>query len=287
MDFASIAKNVIGLLFLPPGLGITLVVLSGVGVLIMNKRSKGRTLARCVFAICLVLSYALTTRNIGHQMALFIEGEDLRALAVDGLLNTQRKNVTRIDAQTAIVILGGGLRYDGREQPYALNLNRRSSIRVNYGAHLAKKLNLPVLVSGGVAVGFKESEALVMARTLQEDYAVQVRWQEVHSLTTAENARFAALMLQAEGINKIILVTEAYHMRRSALAFEAQGIEVVLAPCGFLGGSPSNTYLAWLPSLGGIEAAYLASHEIVGLVFYWLRGEISSFSYRSSSTRPP
>jgi uncharacterized SAM-binding protein YcdF (DUF218 family) len=285
MDFASIAKNAIGLLLLPPGLGLTTVIFLGLGVLFLAKRSKKRTVVRWAFVLCLALSYALTTRSVGYQLALFVEGEDLRALSVDVFRESQQKGAGRPDTQTAIVVLGGGLKYDGREKPHTLNLNQRTALRVQHGAYLAKKLNLPVLVSGGVGVGFRESEAFVMARTFQEDYAVQVRWQEPHSVTTAENARFASLTLQAEGINKIILVTQAYHMRRSALAFQAQGIEVIMAPCGFLGGVDVETHLAWLPSFGGIEAAYLASHEMVGLLFYWLKGEIHSLSYRPASIR--
>ncbi len=276
MDFAFLAKSVLGLLFLPPGLGVTLVTLFGVGVLFLSKRSKSRTVVRCLFVFCLVLSFALTTRVVGYQLALFVEGDELRAFSIESQLGIKQKS----DNKVAIVVLGGGLKYDGREKPHQLNLNTRSALRLQHGAYLAKKLDLPLLVSGGVGAGFKASEAFVMARTLKDDYGLEARWQETNSSTTEENARFASLTLQAEGIKKIILVTQAYHMRRSALAFEAQGMEVVMAPCGFLGGVDADTHLVWLPAIGGIEATYLATHEMVGLLFYWARGVIPRFSYR-------
>jgi uncharacterized SAM-binding protein YcdF (DUF218 family) len=280
MDFATVAKNILGLLFLPPGLGITLVVLSGVGILFLTKRSKSRTVSRCLFVLCLALCYALMTRSVGYELALLVEGDELRALSTEALGELKVKSDKPLEDQAVIVILGGGLKHDGREKPHQLNLNSRTALRVQHGAYLAKKLNLPILVSGGVGVGLKASEALIMARSLQDDYGLVVRWQETNSLTTAENARFASLMLQAAGVKKIILVTQAYHMRRSALAFEAQGMEVVMAPCGFLGGVEADTHLAWLPAISGVEATYLAVHEMVGLVFYRLNGYISRFAYR-------
>jgi uncharacterized SAM-binding protein YcdF (DUF218 family) len=279
MDFATIAKNILGLLFLPPGLGISLVILSSIGVLFLTKRSKSRIVARCLFVLSLVLCYALTTRSVGYQLALLVEGEELRPLSTEALGELKIKSDKPLEEQAVIVILGGGLKHDGREKPFQLNLNSRTALRVQHGAYLAKKLNLPILVSGGVGIGLKASEALVMARTLKDDYGLDVRWQETHSLTTAENARFASLMLQAAGVKKVILVTQAYHMRRSALAFEAQGMEVVMAPCGFLGGVEADTHLAWLPAMSGVEATYLAIHEMMGLVVYRLSGYISRFAY--------
>jgi uncharacterized SAM-binding protein YcdF (DUF218 family) len=280
MDFAAVVKSVLGLLFLPPGLGVTLVVVFGLGVLLLNKRTKNRAIVRFLFVLCLVVSYALTTRTVGYQMALLVEGDELRALPVDALRSAMQKNDSKNEGPAVIVVLGGGLKHDGREKPNQLTLNSRTALRVQHGAYLSKKLSLPVLVSGGIVAGFKESEAFVMARTMLDDYDVQVRWQETISQTTAENARYSAMLLEGQGIKKIILVTQAYHMRRSALAFEAQGLEVVMAPCGFIGGVDVDTHLAWLPSLSGIESTYLATHEMVGLLFYWLQGVVPRLTYR-------
>jgi uncharacterized SAM-binding protein YcdF (DUF218 family) len=275
MDFFTTSKNVVTLLFLPPGLGVTLLAILGIGVLLLGKRSKWRTGVRCLFVICLALSYSLTTRAIGYKLAHFVEGDHLRALPVETLRDLKLKDA----GPSAIVVLGGGLKYDGRESPNRLNLNQRTATRVHYAAYVAKSSGLPVLVTGGIGVGFTGSEASIMARTLREDYAVQVRWLEENSMTTAENALFSASLLKSEGIKKIVLVTQAYHMRRSALVFEAQGFEVVMAPCGFMGGDGVDTHFAWLPSLGGIEAIFVSSHEIIGLLYYRLKGVIPRMSY--------
>jgi uncharacterized SAM-binding protein YcdF (DUF218 family) len=275
MDVGTVIYKVLSLLFLPPGLGVSLVFIFGVATFFTAKHSKFRNVVSWLFVLSLALSYALTTRTVGYQLAYLIEGEDLRALPIAKLQEMQSK----ADGPGAIVILGGGLRHDGRETPHSLNLNQRSAVRAQHGAYLAKNTGLPVLVSGGIGTGFQASEALVLARTLNDDFGIAVRWLEDKSMTTAENALFSASILKAAGIKKIVLVTQAYHMRRSVLVFEAQGLEVVMAPCGFLGGFEVDTHLAWLPALGGIEATFVASHEIVGLVYYWFKGYIPSFAY--------
>jgi uncharacterized SAM-binding protein YcdF (DUF218 family) len=275
MEIAGTIYAVLNGLFLPPGLGVSLVAAFGIGVFFVSKRSKLRTFLRLFFALSLVMSYAITTRTMGYQLASIVEGYSLKALPLEKIHEMQAHG----DAPGAMVILGGGLKYDAREKPNFLNLNQRSLVRVHYGAFLAKNSSLPVLVSGGLAGGFDATESLIMARTLKDDYGVEARWQESKSSTTAENAFYSAQILKAEGIKKIILVTHAYHMRRSALVFEAQGLEVVMAPCGFLGGTGVDSYLAWLPALSGVEATFVSSHELVGLVYYRLRGYISRFSY--------
>jgi uncharacterized SAM-binding protein YcdF (DUF218 family) len=261
---------------LPPGLGITLLLVAGLGVFFVSDRSRWFRSVRVFFLSALMISYALTTPMVGYQMAAVLEGQLLQALPLGTLHEMQGKG----EGPGAIVILGGGLKYDEREKPYPLTINQRTAVRLQYGAYLAKNSMLPVLVSGGIGGSFDASEATAMARTFIEDYGVEAKWQEGISLTTAENALFSAAILKRHGIKKIVLVTHAYHMRRSVLAFEAQGLEVVMAPCGFMSGNGVDKALAWLPTLGGIEIVFATSHEIVGLLYYRLRGYIPRLSYQ-------
>jgi uncharacterized SAM-binding protein YcdF (DUF218 family) len=50
------------------------------------------------------------------------------------------------------------------------------------------------------------------------------------SLTTPQNAQFTAAILQAKGIKRIILITDAPHIQRAMWDFEAQGFEVIPKP---------------------------------------------------------
>jgi uncharacterized SAM-binding protein YcdF (DUF218 family) len=269
------------LLLSPPGLGVTLVTVSGISILLLNRASRKRSALRVLFVVALALSFLMSSRTTGYALAYWVEGESLRALVPGQLAHLARleKTSDKVLAPQAIVILGGGIRHDSREQPHANTLNSRSAQRVHYGAYLAKGSNLPVLVSGGVLPSLDVSEASVMARVLKEDYGIEPRWVEGKSLDTFGNARESAAILKADGITRVVLVTQAYHMRRSTLVFEAQGLQVLKAPVGFMGGVGADLNLAWLPSASGIESTYLASHEVIGLMLYRLRGWIPRFSY--------
>ena len=63
---------------------------------------------------------------------------------------------------------------------------RRAARALTYGAYLAHRTGLPVLVTG------TPTEAQAMRATLARDFAVQVRWVESHSRDTFENAQLSA-----------------------------------------------------------------------------------------------
>lgn len=168
----------------------------------------------------------------------------------------------------AIVVLGGGrisnaLEYGGQDIPALIALQR-----LRYAAKLQRETSLPVLVTGGRPDGATVSEAAIMARVLQEDFSVPVKWLEDKSNNTAENAQFASRILRDAGMRRILLVTDALHMQRAKLIFEQAGLDVVPAPTIYA--STMRTTLAdFLPT--GLHQASYAMHEWLGLAWYWLR----------------
>ncbi|WP_164558180.1 YdcF family protein, partial [Pseudomonas viridiflava] len=87
--------------------------------------------------------------------------------------------------------------------------------RLRLAARLSKASGLPVLTTGGLHYDEPPSEAAIMAQSLQDDFGVAVRWQEGLSRTTWENARLTAGILQPQGIKRVVLVTQAWHMPRA------------------------------------------------------------------------
>ena len=75
-------------------------------------------------------------------------------------------------------------------------------------------------------------EAKVAAEELQNFFNVPTKWIEPKALTTKENALFTKQILEKEGIRKIILVTNEWHMQRAKLLFEQQGFVVMPASVG-------------------------------------------------------
>lgn len=252
MDFLALLRGLLA----PPALQLVL-VLAGLWCLHRKRRSWGRTLIALGLGSLWLLAAPM--------------GADLlaRGLARDAVLNAQDRESWQ--QARAIVVLGGGRdtapEFAGQDMP-----NYWTASRLRYGAWLYRHTSLPVLVSGGIVANERESEAAVMARSLQQDYVVNVRWQEGGSRTTWENAQLTQKLLAAEGIDHIILVTQGMHMWRARMTFEHAGLRVVPAPVDT--GNPARLR-PWpqrlVPSAFALMRSSQALHEYGGLVFYRLR----------------
>ncbi|WP_447803628.1 YdcF family protein [Pseudomonas serbica] len=169
----------------------------------------------------------------------------------------------------AIVVLGAGReRGDlvwGSDQPTGMALERE-----RYAARLAKASGLPILTSGGLHYGSPPTEAKMMADSMRDDFGVAVRWQEGQSRTTWENATFSAEVLLPEGIKRVVVVTQAWHMPRAVWSFQKAGFEVVPAPVGFLGVNNAEPLGGWMPEFKAIWRSGQLLNEAVGQIAYRL-----------------
>jgi uncharacterized SAM-binding protein YcdF (DUF218 family) len=154
-------------------------------------------------------------------------------------------------AADAIVVLGGG-RYLGAPEYGGDTAGPSTLERVRYAAKLQRETGLPILVSGGKQGGFgSRSEAEIMQDILEGEYGLSVRWAEPDSGDTRENARNSANLLQADAIQRVLLVTHATHMPRAAQEFEDAGIHAVPMPIGFERPDETSIHL-WIPSAYGL-----------------------------------
>jgi uncharacterized SAM-binding protein YcdF (DUF218 family) len=167
----------------------------------------------------------------------------------------------------AIVVLGAGReRGDpawGEDAPSLLGAER-----LRYAARLARASGLPLLTSGGLHYGSPPSEAAIMARSLEQDFAQSVRWQEAQSLTTWENAEQTARLLLPQGIKRVVLVTQAAHMLRARWCFERAGFEVLMAPVGFLSVPNARPLGGWLPESKALWQNAQLLNEAFGRLVY-------------------
>lgn len=191
-----------------------------------------------------------------------------RALETEAALPLEQWSILDQRAD-AIVILGGGREISDpawpTDQPSLLAMQR-----LRYAARLAKASDLPILVTGGLHFGQPPSEAQIMANSLQQDFNITARWLEGESRTTWENAEFSAKILQAQGIQRIVLVTNAWHMPRSRWSFEQFGFEVISAPVGFLSGAHGRPFNGWIPESKAMWHNTALLNEAIGAVLYQL-----------------
>lgn len=180
---------------------------------------------------------------------------------------TEEDPFTLNDYKTAqaIVVLGGGLR-DSQELFGKLAITAIPLERMRYAAYLHKETGLPVMVTGSSPNG--TSEARVMAKELQMFFNTETKWLEEKAKTTKENAIFSREILEKESINKIILVTNQWHMKRAEMLFKQQGFEVMPASVG-TGDTPDHyklNYMYFIPQAGAMNSNMLALKEWIG---YW------------------
>jgi uncharacterized SAM-binding protein YcdF (DUF218 family) len=171
----------------------------------------------------------------------------------------------------AIVILSADAGYGtnaGFEK--GLGIGALTLERVRAGALLQRQTNLPVLVSGGELEPGAEPVAPQMARALENEFGVSVRWIEPKSKDTWQNAQFSADLLHAAGIDSVYLVSHAWHLRRAAMAFSHFGIATTPAPLRY-DRPPRFTFDEFMPHASAFLHSYFAMHEWIGCVYYALR----------------
>ena len=69
-----------------------------------------------------------------------------------------------------------------------------------------------------------------------------------------------------------ILVTSAFHMKRSALLFQKEGLNIIPSPTSHL--AYEATSLSSYIEASNIRKSEMAIHEYLGLMYSWLRNEI-------------
>jgi uncharacterized SAM-binding protein YcdF (DUF218 family) len=161
-----------------------------------------------------------------------------------------------VEAQAIVILSGAEARLGAPE--YGGPAARGPLLeRVSYGAYVARRTRLPVLVSG------TGEEVLAMRATLARDFGIEARWAEAESRDTFQNAEFSARLLRPEHVTRIVLVTSAAHEWRAVQEFTSAGFQVVAAPAG--GWSPQPVDLVYyLPSAAGLRGSTEALYELLG-----------------------
>jgi uncharacterized SAM-binding protein YcdF (DUF218 family) len=176
-----------------------------------------------------------------------------------------------VPAAGVMVVLGGGIggtRGDVRPYPDL----QQAADRVWHAARLyhAGKAARVVLSGGTTRQGEPAEAASMQAFLLDLGAPASAMLLEDRSLTTGENARLTAALLRPQGVDTVILVTSALHMRRARAEFELAGLKVIPAPTDFESLGRAVQARDWLPSAEALDGSGRAFKEWVG---YWVLGE--------------
>jgi uncharacterized SAM-binding protein YcdF (DUF218 family) len=243
-------------------------------------------------ACLLIIAALFLRRRLGWQWAililalflLWVGGNRWVSMGLTRSLEWQYLPPAELPRAEVIVLLGGGTR--SALYPRQIVELGGGGTRVLYAAWLYHQGAAPYILASGGRIDWLESgnsAAEEMATILEMmDVPKDAIWLEENSRNTAENASECRKILQEKGINRIILVTSAFHMPRSVPLFEHQGFEVIPAPTDY-----SVTQEDWerltepnlpaqlinlLPSADQLVSTTRSLKEYLGMLVYRLRG---------------
>jgi len=255
-SMSGFITNFIATFLMPP---LSFLVVLGLGIILLYRGHKS---AKPLIIAASALLWLTSTPYFAEGGLHLIEAQTTA-------LNTSDHSAD------AIVILGGGTYFKAPEYNEQDTISGATLLRLRYGAKLHRETGMPILVTGGKPVGNLLSEAQQMRSTLEKEFHVPVRWTEDTSINTLENALNSSDIFQKEGIQKIYLVTHAWHMPRSARIFRKTGLEVVEAPISFTTRYRIDLF-AFLPNAASLHESKLFFHEVVGSIWYRLKSALSN-----------
>ena len=176
----------------------------------------------------------------------------------------------------ALVVLAGGIRTADEVRPRA-EPDCDTAFRCLYAAELYRAAGgCPVLVSGGRMNGPSEPSGAEVMRAFLIDLGVNGSdiTTEDASQTTYENAANSQKLLEARGVRRVVLVTDATHLFRAERCFRKQGLDVVPAPCNYRATRFAWSVMDFVPSPDAAQASAEAFHEWAGTLWYWCTGRI-------------
>jgi uncharacterized SAM-binding protein YcdF (DUF218 family) len=248
-------KPILSAVALPP-LSLLLLALLGLVVAIKRKR-----LGLALIALAIALMWLVSC----HGTAVWLGRNAVKQFDPTSAAALKAAKVQ------AIVVLGGGILPEAPEYGSS-QAGSHTAARLRYGVWLGRQTGLPLGFTGGSGWsarasrdGIKiDSEADVAARTALQDYGATLRWLEGQSRDTRESGLLMAPLLKRDGITRIALVTDAWHMERSVQVFEQAGLIVTPAPMGYVL-TGQNDVLQWMPTPSGLNASERVMHEWLGL----------------------
>ena len=246
--------KVISQLLLPPG---GLILLAAVG-LIFWKRWWGRGLILLSFSALWLLSTEpvrdMLTEPLEYQYPVL----DIGHVEKEGV---------------AIVLLGGGIyesapEYGGRDE-----LGHYAVMRTLFAADVAQKSGLDIYATGGKPLTESADPAGEIMRRflLRLGLAESKVFAESASNNTWENAAYMRKMLKDKGVQRVILVTSAWHMPRAVWCFETHGLQVIPAPTDFITEQEQYDARSYVPRWTVLSDSGQAMHEYLGLFWYRMR----------------
>jgi uncharacterized SAM-binding protein YcdF (DUF218 family) len=176
-------------------------------------------------------------------------------------------------AVDAIIVLGGGVALSSNDFA-GLDFGIATD-RILTGVDLARRGLGKTLVLGGSAT---LKPKVAPEPGLLRDWIVAWNLADVpltdlgSCRNTRDEAIRAAELAREQGWSRVLLVTSAWHMKRSEAAFQKAGLDIIPVGCDFMGTAALRRSGSWMPQSQSMILLQLWLHEIVGFWYYRIRG---------------
>lgn len=242
-------KKLITFCIVPPGIIIILLILSAI---FLRKRLR-------VFVVIVAIAiYALSIEPVKDMFIIPLEDA------------YRPPSISEVRSCDAYIVLGGGINENAPGLDGEGQLSNDSLPRVVEAYRLYIRHKRPIILSGGKVYGIKE-EAEIAKRFL-----ISVGVDEAHIITegksrdTRENALFVKEIAEKKGIKRAVLITSAFHMKRSVQLFKKYYPDILPYPTGYRTSRSVYTVMSYMPDASNIACIAYSIKEYMGIMFYRL-----------------
>ena len=199
---------------------------------------------------------------IGDHLASCLEGGQIR------------RSIENVPNADAIVVLGGTLTTVAGEDGFVTQWMDANRFFGGIELKKAGKADLLIFTRGQLPWASNSVPDGEVFRKKAIELGVAEHSIHLTGLVTNtdEEAREVAQLLKPTGKTNILLVTSAYHMSRARHVFEARGLKTIPFPVGFIPYDGEITPMRFLPDATALENTSLFHREMVGRLYYRLRG---------------
>lgn len=234
---------------LPPGIFVLLLLLAGLWVSIRWKHRKEAVM----FLIMALLLYLCASPFLSYFLLHPLES---------------RYSVPGNVKGDVIVMLGQGSVADVQDIDGMGLLSGAAANHLLTAARLSRKLDIPIILSGGQVFQDTGNESQIARRQLIQlgISSVEIMMDD-KSRNTVENAKNTAEILKSKGFKHPILVTSAYHMERAVMDFKRFGITVLPYPTDYLTSGHFDVSIPEIvPSVDYLRDTEIALQQYLGIV---------------------
>jgi uncharacterized SAM-binding protein YcdF (DUF218 family) len=237
--------------FLPPGL----FVLVGIISLALCSRWTGRLL----LVLNLSALYLLSTPVVGTHL--------MNSLELSKAVS--ETEIRAFQPQVILVPLAG--RQEQAPEYGGPTVDSLSLERLRYGAYLHRRTGLPILLSGGSQKQPVPTTVELGRRVLEQEFQLPMTALETETDSSRGDGQPRTTLPERIGDKRVLVVTQAWQMKRTSERLRAQGLDILEAPTVItLPTANARNPKRWVPRLWALELSKRFMQERLGEIGYRL-----------------